>query len=97
MTFFKNRSLQSVSPPLTDDRPIVDRRSVESKPFAKSQRQLAGGKRKNWSVIIFLPPADPKKQLKLHTKSSDCRSTLGRFVSLSDSLQTADGINVTAV
>ena len=60
--------------------PIVDRRSVDNKPFAKSQRQSAD-REKKWSVF-FLQQFDPKKQLKSHTKSADCRSTVGRFTSL---------------
>ena len=42
-------------------RPIVDRRLVESKPFAKSQRQWADRKRANWSVIFFFAAGRPFK------------------------------------
>ena len=44
VTHFKNRSCRSVSQPSTDDRPIEDMRSVESKPFRKFQRQTADRK-----------------------------------------------------
>ena len=37
VTHFKNRSWRSVSGPSIDEQPIIDRRSVDSKLFAKAQ------------------------------------------------------------
>ena len=78
MTHFKNRSCRGVSRPSTDDRPIVNRRSVDFKTFAKSQRQLADWEKKELVSYNLLPPADPKQQLKSHTELVDCQSTVGQ-------------------
>ena len=81
MANFTNRSWRTVSRLSTDDRPIVSRRSADSKPFAKSQRQSADLKK---IVVSYncLQPADSKKRLKSHTESADCRLIIGRFASL---------------
>ena len=88
-THFKKIEVGGVS---ADRRPIVDRRLVDAKPLPNPKDSRAITKKKLVSYN-FLPKADPKKQLKSHTKSADCWLTVSRLASLTISRQSAGSMS----